>query len=317
MRLVFFGTPSVAVPYLQRLAAEHEVLAVVTQPDRPRGRGRKLEEPPVKQEALRLGLPVLQPRRVRREQVCDLEPLRSAQATVVVAYGQILPADLCATEQRPALNVHYSLLPDLRGAAPVQRALLGGRQTTGVTVQYVAEELDSGDIILQQEVSIEPEDDTGALFAKLNAVGVPLLSQALRLLERGEAPRAPQDGSRASYAPPLLPEEAQVRWERPAREISHQIRAFSPQPGAFCHHLASGARPSVRLKLYAPVPAPGEEPGALPGQIVAVSAAGVLVQTGEGQVRIREVQPAGRRRMSAADYARGARLAAGARLEEG
>ena len=311
MRLVFFGTPEIAVPYLRRLAAEHEVLAVVTQPDRPRGRGRHLEEPPVKREALRLGLPVLQPHRVRRERVCDLDPLQRAQATVVVAYGQILPAELCATDQRPALNVHYSLLPDLRGAAPVQRALLGGRQTTGVTVQYVAEEVDSGDLILQQEVDIQPDDDTAVLFARLNEAGVPLLGRALSWLEPGPAPRLPQDPSRATYAPPLSPEEAAVDWRRPAREIANQIRAFSPQPGAYCHHL------SVRLKVYAPAPADASEPGTVPGQITRVTSAGLQVQTGEGQVLIREVQPAGRRKMPAADYARGARLSAGTVLDNG
>jgi methionyl-tRNA formyltransferase len=311
MRLVFFGTPEVAVPYLQRLAAQHEVLAVVTQPDRPRGRGRKLAPAPVKQEALRLGIPVLQPRRVRQERVCDLAPLRAAQATVVVAYGQILPEELCASAQRPALNVHYSLLPDLRGAAPVQRALLGGRQTTGVTVQYVAEELDSGDILLQQEVTIEPEDDAGALLAKLTEAGVPLLGRALSLLEAGLAPRLPQDAGRVTYAPPLRPEEAAVVWARSAWAISNQIRACSPQPGAFCHHQG------VRLKLYAPAPAEGSDPGVVPGQIVELGPGGLRVQTGEGQVLIREVQPAGRRRMPAADYVRGARLAAGAILENG
>jgi methionyl-tRNA formyltransferase len=310
MRLVFFGTPEIAVAYLERIAEEHELLAVVTQPDRPRGRGRKLEETAVKQAAVRLGLPVLQPRRVREEGFCELDPLRRAEATVVVAYGQILPGDLCATDQRPALNVHYSLLPDLRGAAPVQRALLGGRQTTGVTVQYVAAEVDSGDILIQQEVTVEPEDDTGALFAKLNAAGVPLLSQALRLLARGAAPRVPQDSSRATYAPPLQPEDAQICWDRTAREISNQIRACSPQPGAFCHY--SG----VRLKLYAPLPADCAGT-ALPGEIIEVSAGGLRVQAGEGQVLIGEVQPAGRRRMPAADYARGARIGVGSVLEDG
>jgi methionyl-tRNA formyltransferase len=311
MRLVFFGTPEIAVPYLRRLAAEHEILAVVTQPDRPRGRGRCLQAPAVKQEALCLGLPVLQPSRVRRERICDLDPLRRAQVTVVVAYGQILPAELCTTDQRPAINVHYSLLPDLRGPAPVQRALLGGRQTTGVTVQYVAEELDSGDLILQQEVDIQPDDDTGALFARLNAAGVPLLSRALQLLARGEAPRVPQDPSRATYAPLLSPQEGALDWRCPASDLRNRIRAFSPQPGAYCHHLC------VRLKVYAPALAGESEPGALPGQITQVTSAGMQVQTGEGQILIGEVQPAGRRRMSAADYARGARLSAGSRLENG
>lgn len=311
MRLVFFGTPETAVPYLQHLAAEHEVLAVVTQPDRPRGRGLRLEPPPVKEEARRLGLPVFQPERLRRERVCDLPPLRAAQATVVVAYGRILPPELCATASRPALNVHYSLLPELRGAAPVQRALLGGRQTTGVTVQYVAEELDAGDILLQQEVTIEPEEDAGALLTKLTAVGVPLLGRALKLLEAGQAPRWPQDPSRVTYAPSLRVEETAVVWGQPAPVISNQIRACSPQPGAFCHYQ------NLRLKLYAPAVITGSSPEAIPGQIVDFGDSGLRVQTGQDQVLIREVQPAGRRRMPAADFARGARLTVGALLTNG
>jgi len=302
VRLVFFGTPTYAVPYLQRVAQEHEVLAVVTPPDRPRGRGRKLLPGPVKQKAERLGLEVLQPESLRQADLSEYGSLQAAAALVVVAYGQILPAALCDAPGRPAINVHYSLLPDLRGAAPVPRAVWGGRQKTGVTIQYVAEELDSGDIILQQEVEIEPTDDTGSLFAKLEQIGVPLLSEALRLLEKGTAPRRPQDDSQATYAPPLRPEDAVVNWDRPAPEIVNQVRAFSPHPGAYCHY------EHHRLKLFAPALAEEPATGSLPGQIVAVRPEGFLVQTGEGMILIGEVQLSGKRRMAAADFVHGASI---------
>ncbi|NLO73148.1 MAG: methionyl-tRNA formyltransferase [candidate division WS1 bacterium] len=311
MKIAFFGTPDTAVPYLRRLAQEHEVVAVVTQPDRPRGRGRRLAVPPVKAEALRLNLPVLQPGQVKCAEFCRCTELRAAEASVVVAYGQILPAELCATADRPALNVHYSLLPDLRGAAPVQRALLEGRQKTGITVQYVAEELDAGDIILQREVAIAPEDDAERLFEKLQEIGVPALSRALRLLEKGQAPRVPQDGRQATYALPLRPEEAAVHWGEAAETIVNQVRAFSPSPGAYCHHQGR------RLKLSAPELVPGEQRKGNPGEITNLSSQGLTVQTGEGSALIGEVQPEGRRRMGAADYARGARLSVGDVLQNG
>lgn len=311
MRLVFFGTPTCAVPYLRQVVQEHEVLAVVTQPDRPRGRGRKLLPGPVKQAAERLGLPVLQPKSLRQADLSRYNPLLAADALVVVAYGQILPAELCDAPERPAVNVHYSLLPDLRGPAPVQRALWGGSQKTGVTVQYVAEELDRGDIILQEEVAIGPEDDTGSLLGKLEQRGVPLLSEALRLLAKGEPARCPQEDHRATYAPPLRREEAVIDWTRAGQEIANQIRAFSPYPGAYCyfeHH---------RLKLFAPVLAEESAAGSLPGQIVEFRPEGLLVQTGEGRVLIGEVQLSGKKRMAAADFARGARIDEGTRLIKG
>jgi len=311
MRLIFFGTPDCAVPYLQRLATEHEVLAVVTQPDRPQGRGRHLAPPPVKRLAQRLGVPALQPERVRRAGLSEHSALREAQALVVFAYGQVLPPELCDRPERPCLNVHYSLLPLLRGAAPVQRALLGGSQTTGVSVQYVGERLDSGDLILQEEVVVEPQDDAGSLFAKIEPIGLALLSQALRQLAHGAALRRAQDDAQATYAPPLRPQEGAVAWTRSALEIAHQIRACSPRPGAYCCHRDSS------LKLFAPAPLAPSLPPAAPGEVVGVGPEGLTVGTGQGLLLVREVQPAGKRRMNAADFARGARLEAGARLDPG
>lgn len=311
MRIAFFGTPETAVPYLRRLAEEQEIVAVVTQPDRPAGRGRRLAPPPVKVEAQRLGLPVLQPPRVRSAAFCECTEIASAQLVVVVAYGQILPEQLCATASRPAINLHYSLLPQLRGAAPVPWALLRGLSETGVTVQYIAEELDSGDIILQQTVPISPDDDSGSLFQKLQVVGVPTLSEAVRLIAEGAAPRRPQDPSQATFAPPLSPADAAVDWSRSAAEIANQVRAFSPYPGAYCHYRG------VRLKLYAAQATACAPTEGKPGEIVRVTPQGFVVGAGAGCVQVGEVQPAGKRRMAACDFARGARLGPGEALENG
>jgi methionyl-tRNA formyltransferase len=193
----------------------------------------------------------------------------------------------------------------------VQRALLEGQPETGVTVQYIAEELDSGDVILQRRVPIAPEDDAGCLFTKLQEAGVPALSEALHLIERGEAPRQPQEAARATYAPLLTPDEAAVDWSQPAERIVNQIRAFSPHPAAYCHYR------QLRVKLFVPevVACPAEE--RKPGEIVNLPPQGLVVRAGRDCVLVREVQPAGKRRMPATDLARGARLVVGMAFTDG
>ncbi|GAH79899.1 unnamed protein product, partial [marine sediment metagenome] len=219
MRVIFFGTPQVAVAYLEMLHQRHEVVTVVTQPDRPRGRGRTLTAPPVKHRAEELAVPVLQPQKANEpEFIAELAAL-NADLFVVVAYGQILSRKLLELPQMAAVNVHYSLLPKLRGAAPVQHALMQGLTETGVTVQHIAQEVDAGDIILQRAVSIEPEDDSQSLTVRLTEVGIELLAEALGLLERGEAPRVPQDHAQATYAPLLTKASGEIDWGRPAADI--------------------------------------------------------------------------------------------------
>ncbi len=311
MRVVFWGTPRLAIQYLSPLADRHKIVGVVTQPDRPKGRHHKLSAPPVKEEAVKLGLPVLQPEDLRG---CEFqEQLRqwAADVFVVVAYGRILPPSIIEMPKQAAVNVHYSLLPQLRGAAPVQRALLQGLTETGVTVQNIARELDAGDIILQRSIPIEPDDNTATLTQRLTEVGVPLLLEALELIASGEVTGRPQDHAAATYAPPLSKEDGNIDWCRPAQDIVNQIRACYPWPGSVCwlgdqRIKITSARPITQTDL---------EEGDC-GQITEIRPEeGFVVQAKPGGVLVTRLQAAGRREMPAADFARGARLNKGARFE--
>ncbi len=308
MRAVFFGTPEVAVGYLEAIEdAGHEVAAVVTQPDRPAGRGRKLRLSPVKEAALRRGVNVLQPESAASPEfvaeIAELEP----EVCVVVAYGQILAAPLLAIPSVAFVNVHYSLLPLFRGAAPVYAALREGHAQTGVTMQHVAEKLDAGDIILQRALDIRETDDRGTLTERLTELGIELLCEALDLLARGEAPRTPQDHSRVTYAPRVQSDDCRIRWSQAAGEITNQVRACTPWPGAWCmlggKRLKVLAASSVQISL--------SKEGDV-GEVVEIrKERGLVVRAAEGSVLIERVQPAGKRAMSAADFLRGARLEVG------
>jgi len=307
VRVVFFGTPECAVPYLDTIRQEHLLVAVVTQPDRPKGRGRILAAPSVKHRAEELVVPVLQPQKANEpEFIAELATL-NADLFVVVAYGQILSRKLLELPKIAAVNVHYSLLPKLRGAAPVQHALMQGLTETGVTVQHIAQEVDAGDIILQQAVSIEPEDDSQSLTVRLTEVGIELLAEALGLLARGEAPRVPQDDAQATYAPLLTKASGEIDWGRPAADIVNLVRACGEWPGAWCD--VQGRRVKlIRTSLAENVSVGAGEPG----RIVEIDTDGdVLVATGWGALRLELVQPEGKRAMPATDYLRGARLGVG------
>ncbi len=311
MRVVFWGTPRAAAQYLAPVAGHHELVGVVTQPDRPKGRSREPAPPPVKQEAARLGLPVLQP-----EDLSDYsfqQQLRrlSAHVFVVVAYGRILPPSIIEMPERAALNVHYSLLPQLRGAAPVQHALMQGLTETGVTVQYISEELDAGDIILQQSITIDPDDNAATLTQRLTDIGIPLLQQALELIAGGQVAARPQDHAAATYAPLLTKEDGIIDWCRPARDIVNQIRACYQWPGAVCR-LGDRRINITKAKLVAQ----GDFEEGDCGQITEVRPEdGFVVQARPDGVLVTRLQPAGRQEMSAADFLRGARLNKGARFE--
>ena len=312
MRVVFWGTPRLAAQYLSPLADRQELVGVVTQPDRPNGRSRAPSAPPVKQEAIRLGCPVLQPEDLLD---CDFQgQLRQLAADVfaVVAYGRILPPSIIEMPGQAAVNVHYSLLPQLRGAAPVQHALMQGLTETGVTVQYMSEELDAGDIILQQSISIEPADDTGILTQRLTEVGIPLLLEALELIAwGGQVTARPQDHAAATYAPLLTREDGIIDWCRPARDIVNQIRACYPWPGSIC---SLGDR-RIKITNARPVAQADFEEGDC-GQITEIRPEdGFVVQAKPGGVLVTQLQPAGRQEMSAADFLRGARLGKGAQFE--
>ncbi len=311
MKVVFWGTPEHAVPYIDTILQHHDLVAVVTQPDRRCGRGRKLTAPPVKQRALQLAVPVLQPEKPDAQFAAQLAPFE-ADVFVVVAYGHILCREILQLPRIAAVNVHYSLLPALRGAAPVQHALMQGLTETGVTVQYIGERLDAGDIILQRPVPIEPHDNCQSLTQKLTAVGTELLAEALRLLEEGSAPRIPQDEEKATYAPSLTRADGAIDWARPAEEIVNLVRACYGWPGTWCE--SRGRRLKiVQASVAENIKAQEGEPGT----IVEIdnSSGAVVILTGRGAATLELVQPESKGVMRAADYLRGARLGIGDKLQ--
>ncbi len=312
MRIVFLGTPEIARPSLAALARRgHELAAVVTQPDRPAGRGRRLLRCPVALLADELGLMVLQPAHVR-ELAGELAELRP-ELLAVVAFGQILPPAILEIAPLGAVNLHTSLLPALRGAAPIQRAIMQGLAVTGVSTMHLDRGMDTGDVILQEPVAIGPQDTAASLGERLGLAGAELLARTVELLALGRAPRAPQDQARATYAPPLAKEEGRVDWARPARELDRLVRGADPWPGAFT---MSGGQP---LKLFGPTLVLPHAGAAAPGTIIVSPDEHkdyICVACGEGALGLAEAQAAGKRRMSAGDFLRGARLAPGMRLGE-
>jgi methionyl-tRNA formyltransferase len=288
-----------------------ELTAVVTQPDRPRGRRLATGACPVKDAAVAMGLPVLAPESINEP--ASVERLRALapDLIVIVAYGQILKPSVLAVPPMGVVNVHASLLPEYRGAAPIQWAIVRGATETGVTTMYVNERMDAGDVILQRRVPIEPEDTAGTLQVRLAGVGAALLSESLDLVAAGRAPRVPQDESRATYAPRLRKEDGRIDWTLPATAIRDRVRGFNPWPGCFCALPASDGRLRVLRVLAEATDARGE---AAAGQVLDVGGAGPLVAAGEACVRLVEVQPEGRRAMRGGDFARGYRIVPGMAL---
>jgi len=295
VRLVFFGSPEFAVPALRLLAEHHDIALVVTQPDRPKGRGQKLAPTPVKQAALELGLPCTSPVRVKGGALWD--DLRAAKADyfIVTAYGRILPAGILEMPLRGSLNIHPSRLPLYRGPAPVNWAHMKGDDATAVTIMEITREMDAGDIVRVQEVPIDPAESGGQLLERCAHIGARLLDEVLLEEERTGAPlpRVPQDHDRATYAPFLTTEMAQIDWSEPAHLVAGKIRAMDPRPGAWTMHGQD------RVKLFAPLPcAPDAVPSTgRPGQILGLGEGGLVVACGEGAITIRELQLPSRRRM--------------------
>lgn len=300
MRVVFMGTPDFAVAVLRRLVEDKwDVAAVYTQPDKPKNRGMKLVPTPVKECAVTCGVPVYQPGSCRDEavlaQLRDLEP----DVIVVAAYGKLLPQALLDIPKKAIINVHSSLLPQYRGAAPINWAVLNGDEETGVTIQYMAAELDAGDILLAKKIAIDPQEDAAQLYDRLAELGGEATSEALALLERGEAPRIPQVyGPQYQYASMLSREMSPLDWSRPAQALVNQVRGLIPWP------CAATDVAGVRWKVFrAHV---GDETGKAPGTILSADKNGVAVACGDGRALvITELQADGGRRMAAADYLRG------------
>ena len=308
LRVVFLGTADFAVPSLEALLeAGHEILAVVTQPDKPQGRGQQLAASPVKKAAERLGLPVLQPRRVRSESFLAKMRERAPDVLALAAFGQIVPQALLDLPPLGPINVHGSLLPRYRGAAPIQRALMAGETVTGVTTMWMDATLDTGDMLLAATLPITPEDTSGTLFPKLAHQGATLLLETLEGLAAGTLPRRPQDHSQATLAPALLPDDGNIRWEETASQIGNRIRGVSPKPGAFT------TIKGRRVKIWTARPTDTVTQAA-PGTLLELtkSPSGILVAAGQyTTLQLLEAQPDNGKRMGAADWARGLRLAPG------
>lgn len=319
MRILFWGTPAFALPSLSALTGEgHDVVGVVTQPDRPAGRGRRLTPSPVKEAALAEGLTVLTPDRPRGDSFMAQLDALAPDLSVVVAYGHILRAEVLDRPRLGSLNVHASLLPELRGAAPIHWAVVRGHRETGVSIMQMTEGLDAGPVLLRRRTPIGPEDTVSDLTLRLAELGAEALVEALALLEAGLAEPEPQDDVRATWAPMIDRETARVDWTRSPRQVADHIRGMDRVPGAWT---PLGGEP---LKLFRPVVVEGaagaaEAGGASPGTVLPGSGEeGLLVAAGTGDgagvVRIGEVQPAGKRRMPAADWLRGGGVEPGQRL---
>ena len=296
MRIVFIGTGEIGAPTLRALLnSEHEVAAVVTQPDKPVGREQRIEPPPIKKEIATTGIPVLQPPRIKDPQAIEEVRRLTPDVIVVAAYGQILPREVLEIPRLACLNLHASLLPRWRGAAPIQAAIAAGDSETGITVMYMAEGLDTGDILLQRSVEILPNDTGGSLHDRLAQVAPEALLESLQLVAAANAPRIPQVNAFATYAPKLKREHGQIDWSESAEAIERKVRAYNPWPGAFMK--VDGQN----LKVFSAsvVDLNGE-----PGEILR-SDKDLIIATGKGALSLTEVQLEGKRRMIAAKFLRG------------
>ena len=308
MRVIFMGTPDFSVGTLEALIqAGHQVVLAVTQPDKPRGRGGKMQFPPVKETALEHGIPVFQPRKVREPE--NIEELRKYQADVivVVAFGQILPREILELTPYGCINVHASLLPSYRGAAPIQWAVINGETVSGVTTMQMDEGLDTGDMLLKTEVPLELEETGGSLHDKLAAAGASLCVRTLKALEEGTVTPKKQGESPTAYASMLKKEMGEIRWEEPAISIERLIRGLNPWPSAY-----TGWQDKTMKIWEAEVLE--EDSGQEPGTVVRVDKDGFLVQTGKGLLKVTALQIPGKKRMEADAFLRGYSMEPGEKL---
>ena len=307
MRAIFAGTPAFAVPALRALAAAgHELALVLTQPDRPAGRGLARGASAVKDAAQALGAEVYQPATLKDRNVRERLRAVRPDVLIVAAYGLILPQAVLDIARLGALNIHASLLPRWRGAAPIQRAILAGDAVTGVSIMRMDAGLDTGPVLLRAETPIGSDDTAGSVHDRLASLGATLLLEALRGLERGTLVAAAQSGEGVTYAPKIEKSEARIDWTRPAREVDRQIRAFNPHPGAVA------TIRGTELKIWRA--ATGDDAGA-PGTILRVDAPGVVVACGIGSLTLVELQRPGGRRLAADDFLHGFALAPGERFD--
>lgn len=306
--VIFMGTPDFSVPVLRRILDDgYNVIAVVTQPDRPVGRKRVMTSPPVKTEAVKHGIPVLQPEKIRNkdelEKVIDLKP----DLIITAAFGQILPKELLEAPKYGCINVHASLLPELRGGAPIHYAIIEGKKKTGITIMYMEEKLDAGDILTQVEVPISETDTVGSLHDKLSEAGSNLLSETLPRLLRGELTPVKQKDEEATFAYNIKREQERIDWSTGGEQIYNQIRGMNPWPVAYT------TLDGQVVKLWESEKVPGSQSGE-PGAVLKLEENGIIVGTGnDTAIKIVKLQPSGKKPMEAEEFLRGA----GSKLERG
>ena len=298
MKVIFMGTPDFAVPTLEALIEKHEVLAVVTQPDKPKGRGKKMVFPVVKEKALEHNITVYQPQKVKTPEFVEVLKEYQPDIMVVVAFGQILSEEILNIPKYGCINVHGSILPQYRGAAPIQWSIINGEEFGGVTTMYMAKGLDSGDMILKAKEKIKPDDTYGSLYDRLSVIGAELLIKTLDLIENGEVKRIPQNDDEATFAPMIKPELEHINWNGKNTDIVNLIKGLNPQPVAYT------MLNDEKLKIWFAETVDGDYSGE-PGTIVDVRKRDFVVMTAEGAVAVKEVQAQGGKRMSADAYMRG------------
>ena len=308
LRTVFMGTPGFAVSSLAALAESVDVTLVLCNPDRPAGRGRSMASPPVKEEAVRRGIPVFQPEKARHPDAVARIAAEAPDLIVVVAYGHILPKSILDIPRVGCINVHASLLPKYRGAAPINWAVARGETVTGITIMRMDEGMDTGPMLHLREMPIGGEDTAETMFSKLSILGAEALGEALRRLREGTLDETPQDAALATYAPKLTKEHGRIDWNRPAGEVRNLVRGMTPWPSAFALHAGK------TLKVLSSAVAGESGAAGEPGELVALGRDGIAVACGEGVLRLLVVQPEGGKAMDAWAYAQGRRVAAGERL---
>jgi len=303
MRVVFIGTGEIGAPTLHALlrSKEHQLAAVVTQPNKPAGRDQRIKPPPIKKALAGAKIPTLQPARIKDRQSIEEISALAPEVIVVMAYGQILPQGVLGTPRVACLNLHASLLPRHRGAAPIQAAIASGDFETGITVMYMDEGLDTGDILLQRKIDILPTDTGGSLHDRLAQIAPDALLESLQLLGKKIAPRVPQNNALATYAPKLNRDDGKIDWAERAEVIERKVRAFNPWPGAFTTVAAKLGKPR-NLKIFS---ASIVDLAAEPGEILQTEERGLVIAASDRALSLEEVQPEGKRRMTSAEFLRG------------
>ncbi|GKZ02886.1 methionyl-tRNA formyltransferase [Paraclostridium bifermentans] len=299
MKIVFMGTPEFAVPCLQKIIDEgHEVVAVVTQPDKPKGRGKKLAMPPVKELALKYDIPVYQPLKAMEESFVDTLKEMNPELIVVVAFGQILPKSILDIPKYGCVNVHASLLPRYRGAAPLNWVIINGEEKTGVTTMYMDEGLDTGDMILKSEIPLDDEITAGELHDKMMIDGAKVLKETIDLIEKGEAPREKQSNEDTCYSPIMNKSLGNIDWKKSAIDIHNLVRGINPWPSAYTTYEGQ----TMKIWKTKVIDKNSDKD---PGTIISVDKEGINVSTSEGILQIKEIQMAGKKRMEVPEYIKG------------